>query len=179
MEIAMKVLTNFSDFYIKTEDIQKSKRVVSEMEKLEEEFHAAYETAREYLDSRKDDRSSVASDIISIDMLQRMNISEHSETSRKEEMGTEQNVHQKAVEEVGTSSSIKNTFDYMPVTAEIPQSYRVHMSNENEFNDRNIHVENQWTNCEQESQCQYEQPKRGSAMNNLVRNRHECPRYTI
>ena len=47
----MEVLSNFSDFYIKNDEI--SQRAVNEMEHSEEEFHATYETAREYLYSRK------------------------------------------------------------------------------------------------------------------------------
>lgn len=41
------------------------------MEKLKEEYYTAYEAAREYVDSRKYERSSVCSDVISVDMLQR------------------------------------------------------------------------------------------------------------
>ena len=55
---------------------EKSERVVSEMEKIEEEFHVAYEKAR------KDDRSSVALDIISIDMFQCMNLSDNPEKQK-------------------------------------------------------------------------------------------------
>ena len=51
---------------------------------MEAEFYIAYEAAREYLDSRKEDSSSVSSDILSID-LQRMNIPDRSETYKKEE----------------------------------------------------------------------------------------------
>ena len=56
--------------------IEKSERVVSEMEKIEEEFHVAYEKAR------KDDRSSDALDIISIDMFQYMNLSDNPEKQK-------------------------------------------------------------------------------------------------
>ena len=51
MEIAMDVLSNFSDFDIKNDEI--SQRAVNEMEHSEEEFHATYETARKNLYSRK------------------------------------------------------------------------------------------------------------------------------
>ena len=71
MDLVMKVLANFSDFYIQNSNLQKGQRIVNEMEKIEEEFYSAYEAAREYLDSRRDDASSVTSDILSIDLLQR------------------------------------------------------------------------------------------------------------
>ena len=72
MELVMKVLENFSDYYIQNGNLQKGQKSVNEMEKNEEEFYTAYEAAREYLDSRRDDASSVASDNLSIDLLQRM-----------------------------------------------------------------------------------------------------------
>ena len=89
MELAMKVLENFSDYYIQNGNLQKGQKIVNEMEKIEEEFYTAYEAAREYLDSRRDDASSETSDILSIDLLQRMNISDgDSETRRKETTST-------------------------------------------------------------------------------------------
>ena len=85
MDLVMKVLANFSDYYIQNSNLQKGQRIVNEMEKIEEEFYSAYEAAREYLDSRRDDASSVTSDILSIDLLQRMHITDDdSETCRKE-----------------------------------------------------------------------------------------------
>ena len=38
MEIAMEVIARFSDFYIKHKQLQKSKIVASEMEKIEDGF---------------------------------------------------------------------------------------------------------------------------------------------
>ena len=49
MEIAVEVLPRFSDFYIKNKQLQKSKIVVSEMGKIEDEFYTAYEKAQGYL----------------------------------------------------------------------------------------------------------------------------------
>ena len=77
----MDVLTNFSEFYIKIEEMQKSMRVSNEMERIYDEYSSAYEAANEYLQSRQDDRSSMTSDTLTIEMLERMNISE---TSKKE-----------------------------------------------------------------------------------------------
>ena len=52
----MDVLTNFSEFYIKIEEMQKSMRVSNEMEK----------SVNECLQSLQDDRSSMKSDTITI-----------------------------------------------------------------------------------------------------------------
>ena len=56
------------------------------MEKIDEDYCTACEATQEYLESRIDGRSSVTSGIMSIDMLQTMNISDDTETYRKEEM---------------------------------------------------------------------------------------------
>ena len=57
----MEVMEKLSDLYIKYVELEKGSKVVTEMEKLEIEFSAATETVREYLDARRDDRSSVTS----------------------------------------------------------------------------------------------------------------------
>ena len=49
------------------------------------------ESAREYLESRKSDNLSVSSDILSINLLERMNISDQSETYRKQGLAPFQN----------------------------------------------------------------------------------------
>ena len=64
LEIVMGVLSNFSDFYTKYNELQKSRLVVKKMEKIEEDFYTTSEAAREYLDARKDDKSSITSDIL-------------------------------------------------------------------------------------------------------------------
>ena len=53
-----------SEFYNKIDEMQKKMRVSNEMEKLDDEYRAAYETANEYLQSCQDERS----DILTIDM---------------------------------------------------------------------------------------------------------------
>ena len=111
MELVLKVLSNFSDFYIQNDKIQKGQMIVNEMEKIEEEFYTSYEAAREYLDSRRDEASSVASDILSIDLLQRMDITDDSsETSQKETMLA---VPPRTLTEVTFSSHGKNSIDPM------------------------------------------------------------------
>ena len=70
MDIVLEVLYNSSDFYLENNDLQKSKKIVCEMEKIEEEFYSAHEAKRDYLDSQRDDQSS----ILSIDLREKMNI---------------------------------------------------------------------------------------------------------
>ena len=84
LELVMEVLTNFSDFYTENGELQKDKKIISEMENIEEDYYTAYGTIQEYLNSRKDDSSSITSDVLSIDMLQQMNIIDDSETFRKD-----------------------------------------------------------------------------------------------
>ena len=62
------------------------KKIISEMEKIKEDYYTAYGTSQEYLNSRKYDSSSITLDVLSIDMLQRMNIIDESETLRKDYM---------------------------------------------------------------------------------------------
>ena len=81
----IRALTNFSEFYIKIDEMKKSIWVLDEMENLDDEYRSAYETAREYLNSLSDDRSSVASDILSVDILQRMNIADDWGTYREDD----------------------------------------------------------------------------------------------
>ena len=47
LEIVMGVLYNFSDFYTKYNELQKSRLVVKEMEKIEEDFYTTSEAARD------------------------------------------------------------------------------------------------------------------------------------
>ena len=89
-KLAIDVVTNFSEFYIEIEEMQKSMRVSNEMEKIDDEYSSAYEAANVYLQSHQDDRSSVTSDTLTTDMLERMNISE---TSKKEVSETQQSLH--------------------------------------------------------------------------------------
>ena len=80
-ELATDVLTSFAEFYISIDEVQKSMRVSNELEKILDEYSSAREAATDYLESRQDERSSVTSDILTIDMLEHMNISE---TNKKE-----------------------------------------------------------------------------------------------
>ena len=66
--------------------LENSQIIVSELEKIEKNFYTSYESARGYLDSRKDDASSVISDTLSTDLHEGTNIQNHDtlETNRKE-----------------------------------------------------------------------------------------------
>ena len=81
------------------------------MEKIDDEYSSAYEAVNEYLQSRQDDRSRVTSDTLTIDMLERMNISE---TSKKEVSETQQSLHQ-TEQEVRTVCSNRNDPVNVPV----------------------------------------------------------------
>ena len=70
-ELAIDVLTNFSEFYIRNNEMQKSMRVSNEMETIDDEYSSAYEAANEYLQSRQDDRSNVTSETLTIEMLEK------------------------------------------------------------------------------------------------------------
>ena len=109
------------------------------MENIEDEFYKAYEKAQGYLESRKEDSSSVSTDCLSIDM-QRMNIFDCSETDQKEESLP---VHQR--------TSPKVSFFYpnsksSPIKPENSQTYyRADMRKENSLNDtfgRNMQEQN-------------------------------------
>ena len=57
----MEVLSNFTECYLKNEQLQSGKMVVCEMETIEKEFYAAYEAAQMYLDSIEDESLSISS----------------------------------------------------------------------------------------------------------------------
>lgn len=80
----MEIMASLLDIYNQHNDLKKGKSVVSEKEKQEDEYSTARETVREYLDARRDNRSSEASRILSIDMLRKKNISIKMETQQKQ-----------------------------------------------------------------------------------------------
>lgn len=53
MEITVDVILQLFDLYSSFKESEKCKAVTSELEKLEREFSAASDSARDYLDSRK------------------------------------------------------------------------------------------------------------------------------
>ena len=58
MERVIELLSNLTSFYIENKDLDRSKMVIDEMEKIETEFHLAYEIAWAYLDSWESVKSS-------------------------------------------------------------------------------------------------------------------------
>ena len=89
-EIAKDILISFAEFYIRMDEIQKSMRVSNELEILAEEHSSAREEVKDYLASREE-RSSVTSDILTIDMLKNMDLS----ATNKKRVETQQDLQQK------------------------------------------------------------------------------------
>ena len=91
MKSSMEVMSQLSDIYIRNKQLDKATKSVTEMEKLEEEFHSAYETVWELLNLLKNDKSPRAK---SVGPRQRKCIMEESgsESLRREAMSTEKTV---------------------------------------------------------------------------------------
>ena len=92
MESSMEVMSQLSDIYIRNNQFDKGAKIVNEMEKLEEEFHSAYETVWESLNVRKCYKSNMKP----TDPLQRTCSMEESmsESFQKKEKLIEQTVNQ-------------------------------------------------------------------------------------
>ena len=102
MEIVMECLPNFTSFYIKIKELQKAYVVVSEMEKIETDFSAAYKIAWAYLDSLEGDKSSSHS--IGLERRSLKNDDTETDTYRKQpEIASNQ-----ALNKVGTLKQINN-----------------------------------------------------------------------
>ena len=84
MDTAMEVITSLSELYSSAKDFEKERKVSAEMDKIIDEYAAASEPARENLNARQDDRSSVSSDIRTIDLAQKLDICDYSETCKKQ-----------------------------------------------------------------------------------------------
>ena len=91
MESAMDVMTRLSEFFGKNKEKQLNNKVMLEMEKLDDEYLTTYAAAQHYIHTQKE-QSSEPSEILSIDLLSRMNISDQSETYRKEGYSVPQEV---------------------------------------------------------------------------------------
>ena len=101
----MDVMMNLSEIYAKNKEKQLNNKVILEMEKLNDEFSATHTAARQYIDAQKE-KSSDSSEILSIDLLNQMNISDQSKTYRKEDHSVSQ--------EVGTVDSYSNVCNSVP-----------------------------------------------------------------
>ena len=61
MEYSMEVMSNLSNIYLQNKHFEKGAKIVNEMEELEEEFHSAYKTVWESMNSWKCSTSNVKS----------------------------------------------------------------------------------------------------------------------
>ena len=77
-------MSSLSDLYIKNKEMDQGRKVVVEMQKLEEEFSVTYEAARRHLELLKEDTSSESSDTVTIDVLNKLEITNQPETYKKE-----------------------------------------------------------------------------------------------
>ena len=77
MESATDATASLLELYMNNAFIENSKKVVLEMEKIDEEFSTAYKAARRYLDSLKETLIET-SEILTIDLANRINISNQS-----------------------------------------------------------------------------------------------------
>ena len=83
LEIALDVMARLSGLYTKNTEKEKGLKVALESDKLEEDYNSTYDVARHYLRSLKGEQSSETSEILTIDMLNRMNIGDNSGTYEK------------------------------------------------------------------------------------------------
>ena len=87
-ERTMLTMEELSQEYLSSKDKEKRKKLTGEMDKLEAEFSEAHDKAQEYLDSRKDELSSLATDA-----------SENTRRRRIEESIVRKSVEKQALEE--------------------------------------------------------------------------------
>lgn len=84
------------------------------MERIEEEFNTASKAAREYLDSHRDDSSSVSTEMLAVNLRRTLNINDASiETQPKEHTRVEK---PQTFAEVRFSDQNKNIDNSVPVT---------------------------------------------------------------
>ena len=96
---------------MKYKEREKAKKVALETDKLEEDYNSAYDVARHYLHSLKGEQSSETSEILAIDLLNRMNIDDNSGTYQKQESAGLQETSKK----VGFIDSIDNNHGFESV----------------------------------------------------------------
>ena len=113
MESAMGVMTRLSELFGKNKQNQLNDKVMLEMEKLDDEYSTTYAAAQHYNHTQKE-QSSETSEILSIDLLGRMNISDQSETYRKGRYNVSR--------EVGTVDSYSNVCNSVPLKSSEKQT---------------------------------------------------------
>ena len=77
MESAMDMMTRLCEFFGKNKEKQLNNKVMLKMEKLDDEYLTTYAAAQHYIHTQKE-QSSESSEILLIDLLSRMNISDES-----------------------------------------------------------------------------------------------------
>ena len=113
-ERAMETMHRLSMEYALLKDREKRKKVVEEMDKLELEFSEANEKAQEYLDARKDELSSLATEVS--ENTRRCRITESEAKKSAEQMRRDETMHKEKFDNYKESlrelnRHYKETFD--------------------------------------------------------------------
>ena len=108
-EITLDVITRLSGLYMGNKDTDKARKVAQESDQLEEDYNTAYDAARHYLRSLHGENSSDTSEILTIDMRNKMNIGDESETEQRQETVDRQETSKK----VGIIASSNATNDIL------------------------------------------------------------------
>ena len=108
-EITLDVITRLSGLYMGNKDTDKARKVAQESDQLEEDYNTAYDAARHYLRSLHGENSSDSSEILTIDMRNKMNTGDESETEQRQETVDRQETSKK----VGIVASSNATNDIL------------------------------------------------------------------
>ena len=118
----MSTMEELSQEYLSSKEKEKRKKLTGEMDKLEAEFSEVHEKAQEYLDSRKDELSSLATDA--------------SENTRRRRI--EESVVRKSVEKQGLEEQVKREQDIARQKEdleELRRQYRSRLFDEEDLQD--------------------------------------------
>ena len=121
-ERTMSTMEELSQEYLRSKEKEKRKRLTDEMDRLEVEFSETYDKAQEYLDSRKGELSSLATDA--------------SENTRQRRI--EERVAQKSLEKQALEEQVKREQDIARQREDLEQlrqQYRTRLFDEEEFQD--------------------------------------------
>ena len=121
-ERTMSTMEELSQEYLRSKEKEKRKRLTDEMDRLEVEFSETYDKSQEYLDSRKGELSSLATDA--------------SENTRQRRI--EERVAQKSLEKQALEEQVKREQDIARQREDLEQlrqQYRSRLFDEEEFQD--------------------------------------------
>ena len=121
-ERTMSTMEELSQEYLRSKEKEKRKRLTDEMDRLEVEFSETYDKAQEYLDSRKGELSSLATDAL--------------ENTRQRRI--EERVAQKSLEKQALEEQVKREQDIARQREDLEQlhqQYRTRLFDEEEFQD--------------------------------------------